>query len=310
MTSDPKADGANPPPAENLQILRDYLDQAPEELAEWAREQKKLLGADTVGVDEAPSAPTPEPEAEGNDAEEDEPEDFYNDMEGEDDILQLRRTPGSKKAQASTKKNATATAGTTPAAKKPAAKKPADASAASTKGPRSAPRKGWSGLSTGSRMALVLLLIAGVAGGVKLAGQTAGDDTATVTPSMGSATAMGSGSSDVDSAARITELTSVIEQDPQEIEARLELGVLYFNDRQIERAQEQWLEVTELSPEDVTAWYNLGFSYLSMQPAEMDLAREAWQRVVELDPQSEMARTVSMHMQGLEMPASSDEPTG
>ncbi|MFT0846573.1 tetratricopeptide repeat protein [Actinomycetaceae bacterium L2_0104] len=308
MTNDPQAGGAKPLPAENLEILRDYLDLAPEELAEWAQEQKKQLGLDTVDIQEAPSVPTPEPQADGSDAEEDESEDFYNDMEGEDDILQLRRTPGSKKARTSTKKNASA--GAAPAVKKTAAAKPGAAADASRKGARTAQRKGWSGLSTGSRMALVLLLIAGIAGGVKLAGQTGGDDTATVTPSMGSATAMGSGSGDVDSAARIAELTSVIEQDPQEIEARLELGVLYFNDRQIEQAQEQWLEVTELSPEDVTAWYNLGFSYLSMQPAEMELARDAWQRVVELDPQSEMARTVSMHMQGLEMPASSDEPTG
>ena len=70
----------------------------------------------------------------------------------------------------------------------------------------------------------------------------------------------------------------------------------------IEQAREQWDAVIAVDEANVTAWYNLGFYYLSSDPVDMDAARAAWQRVIELDPGSEMATTVSMHLEGLTAP--------
>ena len=79
---------------------------------------------------------------------------------------------------------------------------------------------------------------------------------------------------------------------------------------QTDAAKAQWLTVTELAPDNATAWYNLGFYYLTIQPADMAAAKAAWQRVIDIDPESEMARTASMHLAGLEDPtAPSPTPT-
>ncbi|MFT3944984.1 MAG: hypothetical protein QM705_14330 [Ancrocorticia sp.] len=306
-------------PTESIDVLRDYLDAAPAELAEWAREQREHLDSLVAqrAAEDASSSPeegssgsttTSRPEAsetpgspvvgfvDASDievvTEEDESEDFYNDMEGEDDILQRRRTPGAKRSRVTSR--ASRARGPARSDASDTATVAPSASAARVSGGVSAPpRRGWAGLSVGARFALVALLIVGIVGGVKLAGQGKAENTAVgSTPTMSSAAASG------EVAARIAELTSAIEKNPQAVEERLELGVLYFNDRYIDKAQVIWLEVTELAPDNVSAWYNLGFSYLSMDPAQMDKAKEAWQRVVDLDPESQMAKTVSMHLQG------------
>ena len=319
MTSDPTAgseDVTHPLPAETLAILRDYLDRAPLELAEWAHEQKVLL-----------PEPVSDPATEPVTPDEDESEDFYNDMEGEDDILQLRRTPGSKRARAPKPSRARQSsvrpgakphedsAGTsvgTGASSEPASSEPATSAPTDTSAPASGATtpRGWRNLSAGRRMALVVLLMAGIIGGVKFAGMDRGANTTSANTAAGSSRSIGTGAPEVDSATRIADLTAAIEQNPEAVEERLELGVLYFNDRRIEDAQELWLEVTELAPQDVAAWYNLGFSYLSMDPAQPDAAHEAWQHVIELDPDSEMALTVTMHMQGQGGADSEQDPAG
>ena len=318
---------------ESIEVLRDYLDQAPEELSGWVREQRACVdvlleqrssesgssGPVVSGLDSSGSTTTSAPvtaalptvlPSELQDQEEDESEDFYNDMEGEDDILQLKRTPGSQRARAAAKPGRQARGKRAPA-------KIAAASTASAAGEKSAlagasgdsggasraARKGFSNLSLGARIALVAILIAGVIGGVKLAGQGSSDNTA-----VGSAPSIGTEQVSGDVAARMAELTAAIEKNPNAVEERLELGVLYFNDRHIAQAQELWLKVAELAPDNVSVWYNLGFSYLSMDPAQMDAAKGAWQRVVELDPDSQMALTVSMHLQGLDMSGAEEAP--
>lgn len=154
------------------------------------------------------------------------------------------------------------------------------------------------------RFALVALLT-GIMGGIWYAASPREAASQAATPTLG-APAPG----DAEVLARIAELEARITADGNDIDARLELGVLYFNQRQTDAAKEQWLAVTELAPENTTAWYNLGFYYLTISPADMAAAQDAWQRVIDLDPDSDMARTASMHLAGLTDPtAASPTPT-
>lgn len=146
------------------------------------------------------------------------------------------------------------------------------------------------------RGVLVVALILGVAWGIWYAGQS-GDESPSATDSV--STEQGS---QAESAARIGELEDAVAANPLDVDARLELGVQYFNLRMIEQAREQWDGVIAVDENNVTAWYNLGFYYLSSDPADMDAAQAAWQRVIELEPGSEMAETITMHLQGLSDP--------
>lgn len=88
----------------------------------------------------------------------------------------------------------------------------------------------------------------------------------------------------------------VVELNPGDKDNRLILGVTYYNDAQYGPAEQQWLAAAELDPKDPGPWYNLGFLYLSLDPPQDQKAEAAWQRVVELAPQSDMAKTVSEHL--------------
>lgn len=251
---------------EELEI---FLDSAPPALAGWVAEQRGLIadqplppsGADgpngTHAVDDA-VAP-----------DHDESDDFYNDMEGEDDILQRgRRATGARPLR----RSGGGRTATHPATGKKSA------------------------MSFPLRGVLTVALILGVAWGIWYAGQSTAEPRAATD---GITTEQGS---QADSAARIKELEAAVAANPKDVDARLELGVQYFNMRLIEQAREQWDAVIAVDEANVTAWYNLGFYYLSSDPVDMDAARAAWQRVIELDPGSEMATTVSMHLEGLTAP--------
>ncbi|MDO5499651.1 MAG: tetratricopeptide repeat protein [Propionibacteriaceae bacterium] len=101
----------------------------------------------------------------------------------------------------------------------------------------------------------------------------------------------------------------LVELNPNDKDNRLILGVTYYNDAQYPQAEEQWLTAAALDPADPGPWYNLGFLYLSLDPPADQLAEEAWSKVVELAPGSEMAQTVSEHLDRLDsMPAASPAP--
>lgn len=106
---------------------------------------------------------------------------------------------------------------------------------------------------------------------------------------------------------RISELNEILSADPANAEAHLELGVLYFNQLELEEAAQQWQMVIALDPDNATAWYNLGFYYLSLSPADMAAAASAWDKVIELDPGSSLADTVRMHLSGLSTETDSDQ---
>lgn len=151
-------------------------------------------------------------------------------------------------------------------------------------------------ISRSGRWVIALAVVAGVIFGVWYAGRPAAQGEATgstTTPTMSSAV------SDEEAQARVEELTAVVEADPADTAARLELGVLLFNAGETEQAGEQWLAVTELAPDEQEAWYNLGFYYVSTEPADYDAAGECWERVVEIDPGSELAEVATMHLGGV-----------
>lgn len=206
-------------------------------------------------------------------ASDDEDDDFFDDMEADDDILQSRKLKKERRQGKSSKVSAGAT----------------DAAGAG------APQK----TSLVLKVVLGLALAAGVLGGIWFAGQPNSVDQQEI-PAMASAVSP----EQVEN--RINELVALVEQNPNDANARLELGVLYFNLKDTDAAGEQWLAVTQIDPTEVAAWYNLGFYYLSRTPPDMDKAKEAWQQVVEIAPDSQEAKTAQAHLRGLtegDMPA-------
>lgn len=103
-----------------------------------------------------------------------------------------------------------------------------------------------------------------------------------------------------DSAKRIKELEAQVKENPDSVEGFLEMGLLKFNMGDMQGAEEAWLKVTELDPDEIQAWYNLGFCYLAQDPPDTDKVREMWQHVIDIDPSSPLAQTVQSHMGALQ----------
>ncbi len=241
-----KASNAAPLSPSLKELLREFLQGAPEELSEWAAAQQLLLDADV-----ATATGTAKTTAEDLNATES--DDFYNDMEDDDDVLQ-RRKPKAKTASPDS---------------------------VSTRGVLK---------SGGAKIALVAALGLGAAFGIWYAGKEPA-------PIMDAGTTtMTTGTSENADPLRQIELEQQVKENPDDIDAQLELGVLYFNQGQVTLAAEHWEAATELDPENITAWYNLGFARLSQDPADMQGAQQAWQKVVDIDPDSELAQTVVMHL--------------
>jgi cytochrome c-type biogenesis protein CcmH/NrfG len=114
--------------------------------------------------------------------------------------------------------------------------------------------------------------------------------------------------SEADAAARQAELSARLAQDPADVEAHLELGVVLFNTGDLAGAKQQWTTVTDLDPSSAMAWYDLGFYYLMQSPPDYAGAEAVWRRVVELDPQSDLAMTAQSHLAGL-VPSPDASPT-
>ncbi|MDO5735734.1 MAG: tetratricopeptide repeat protein [Propionibacteriaceae bacterium] len=102
----------------------------------------------------------------------------------------------------------------------------------------------------------------------------------------------------------------ILAEHPDDVDARLALGVALFDQGELDLAQVQWERASELDPAKAEPHYNLGFLHLSADPPDMDQVRVHWEKVLELDPESSMAKTISTHMGGLEglEPTPKDEP--
>ena len=148
---------------------------------------------------------------------------------------------------------------------------------------------------------LGVLLVAAVVYGVFRMGLPA-DTAAPATTQASQATA-------TDSAARRAELEATLAESPEDVAANLELGVLTFNDGDVERAQQLWTTVTEVDPSNPQAWFNLGFVHLSEDPPDAEAARVDWQKVLDVAPESDLAATVRSHLDALAASAASPSPS-
>ncbi|MDO5700169.1 MAG: tetratricopeptide repeat protein [Bowdeniella nasicola] len=168
-----------------------------------------------------------------------------------------------------------------------------------------APRKGRSAAST----LLWLIFALGIIFAVYLAGRPTPPSTEMPDghPPIGEMGEAPEGPSTAEKAERVAALQNAIEKDPSDTDARLELGVLLFNQRETSAAEEQWTAAVAEDPDLVQAWYNLGFLYLSKEPPEEDKARDAWQKVIDLAPDSDLAANVASHMDALTGQEESDE---
>ncbi len=203
-------------------------------------------------------------------------EDFYDDLEDDDDIFS-----------------------------RPRAKSPKTEAVGGVED--EAPKKiRYTQLPLSLRVGIIVALIIGIIGGVYVGSQSlgGGEQYPDGHPDVSQ---MGSGQQTGPSVEGLAELVAAVELDPTDVEARLALGVQYFNSRNLDGAAEQWREVIELDPENVAAWYNMGYFYMSQEPVDEAGALEAWARVIELDPESTEAMAISQHMTELESEKASTE---
>lgn len=118
-----------------------------------------------------------------------------------------------------------------------------------------------------------------------------------------------SGASQTDPAARIAELERVIQDDPNNVNATLELGVLVFKQGNVERAEQLWTKVTSIDPKNPQGWFNLGFVHISKKPPNTEAARKAWDKVLELAPDSDLAKSIQNHLGALDNQSASPSVT-
>lgn len=97
-----------------------------------------------------------------------------------------------------------------------------------------------------------------------------------------------------------TWMEKIIAIDPRNVTARLALGAALFNLGKAPDAEKQWRQVLTVDPNNVEAHYDLGFMYLSQNPPDVANVRAEWNRVIEIAPDSDVAKTVAMHLQSLE----------
>ena len=93
--------------------------------------------------------------------------------------------------------------------------------------------------------------------------------------------------------------SKALEIEPQDVTALLALGAAQFNSGDSEGARANWKKVVKLDARNAEAHYDLGFLALSVEPVDMDTAKAEWQKVVDIDPKSELAKSVSTHLEGL-----------
>lgn len=219
----------------------------------------------------------------------DEDQDFYEGFEGDDDLFD--RSSGSRKKKNAKKQGATDT---------PTTEDPDDDAS------QAKPEKvTYATLPRGVKIGIVLALIVGVITGIYVAGGSGNSGTLADAElpeghpdisQMGSSDTSVMGTGEVEG---LAELVALVQREPENLDARIDLGVVYFNAGEIEEAGNQWQAVLDADPDNIPALYSMGFYYLSLDPPDESGARETWSRVVELDPDSEEAANATSHLQSL-----------
>ena len=100
-------------------------------------------------------------------------------------------------------------------------------------------------------------------------------------------------------------LEKVLAIDPNNMTGLLALGAVEFNLGDPAAAEKDWRAALVIDPKNVEAHYDLGFMYLSKNPADVANAKLEWGKVIEIDPNSDVAKTVATHLASLSSPAPS-----
>jgi cytochrome c-type biogenesis protein CcmH/NrfG len=104
----------------------------------------------------------------------------------------------------------------------------------------------------------------------------------------------------------------ILDIDAGNVTAHLALGAAQYNLGNSADAESHWRRVIELSPNDVDtlveAHYDLGFMFFSANPPDVDKTIAEWQQVIDLAPDSEIAQTVSTHLETLQQWNASGSP--
>ncbi len=91
----------------------------------------------------------------------------------------------------------------------------------------------------------------------------------------------------------------VLEQAPTDLDALLALGVIQFNMGDVDAAEATWLRAVEAHPDQPEPYFNLGFAYLGMEPAQGEEAKEMWETLIAVAPDPELAATARSHIDAL-----------
>ena len=86
---------------------------------------------------------------------------------------------------------------------------------------------------------------------------------------------------------------------PDNAEALLALGACNFNLSELDEAERLWLKVTVLEPDNVEAYYDLGFLALNRAVPDYPAVDRYWRKVIALDPGGELATNVQGHLDAL-----------
>lgn len=91
----------------------------------------------------------------------------------------------------------------------------------------------------------------------------------------------------------------VLEQVPADVDSLLALGVIQFNLGDVDAAEDTWQGAVEADPSLPEPYFNLGFAYLSKEPADNAKANEMWQKLIDVAPESELAKTAQSHLDAI-----------
>jgi len=100
----------------------------------------------------------------------------------------------------------------------------------------------------------------------------------------------------------------VIALEPSNVHALTDIGTSNYNLGFTDEAKTTWLGALEIDAKDPQLHYNLGFLYANSEPPDMAAAVAEWQTVVELAPDSNLAKTVQVHLEGLADPTPEATP--
>jgi cytochrome c-type biogenesis protein CcmH/NrfG len=87
--------------------------------------------------------------------------------------------------------------------------------------------------------------------------------------------------------------------EPEHIQALLARGATYFNVNDLVNAETTWQKVVAIDPKNVEVHYDLGFLYLNQATPDWAGVQREWNLVIELDPDSTLAKTVQSHLDSL-----------